>query len=249
MSKPFEGQVAIVTGAGRGIGEAIAKRLADGGAKVAVVSRTEANAAKTAEAINAAHPEAAKAYPVDVADFQAVQELGEAILTDFGRIDILVNNAGVTRDGLSMRMSSEDWDAVVDTNLKGAFNFIRAVQRPMAKQRSGRIINIASVVGLTGNAGQANYSASKAGLIGLTKTIARELSGRGITSNVVAPGFIETDMTAVLPESIRTAVVEKIPLARFGAPDDIAAAVAFLAGPEAGYITGQVLVVDGGMVM
>jgi 3-oxoacyl-[acyl-carrier protein] reductase len=249
MEKPFEGKIAIVTGAGRGIGEAIAKRLADGGAKVAVVSRTEANAAKTAEAINGAHPGAAKAYAVDVADFQAVQELGEAIVTDFGKVDILVNNAGVTRDGLSMRMSSEDWDAVVDTNLKGAFNFIRAVQRPMAKQRSGRIINIASVVGITGNAGQANYSASKAGLIGLTKTIARELSGRGITSNVVAPGFIETDMTAVLPESIRTAVVGKIPLARFGAPDDIAAAVAFLAGPEAGYITGQVLVVDGGMVM
>jgi 3-oxoacyl-[acyl-carrier protein] reductase len=249
MSKPFEGQTAIVTGAGRGIGEAIAKRLADSGAKVAVVSRTEANAAKTAEAINSMHPGAAKAYAVDVADFQAVQELGDAILADFGKVDILVNNAGVTRDGLSMRMSSEDWDAVVDTNLKGAFNFIRAVQRPMAKQRSGRIINIASVVGITGNAGQANYSASKAGLIGLTKTIARELSGRGITSNVVAPGFIETDMTAVLPESIRTAVVEKIPLGRFGATDDIAAAVAFLAGPEAGYITGQVLVVDGGMVM
>jgi 3-oxoacyl-[acyl-carrier protein] reductase len=249
MEKPFEGKIAIVTGAGRGIGEAIAKRLAEGGAKVAVVSRTEANAAKTAEAINGTHPGAAKAYAVDVADFQAVQELGEAIVTDFGKVDILVNNAGVTRDGLSMRMSSEDWDAVVDTNLKGAFNFIRAVQRPMAKQRSGRIINIASVVGITGNAGQANYSASKAGLIGLTKTIARELSGRGITSNVVAPGFIETDMTAVLPESIRTAVVGKIPLARFGAPDDIAAAVAFLAGPEAGYITGQVLVVDGGMVM
>jgi 3-oxoacyl-[acyl-carrier protein] reductase len=249
MSKPFEGETAIVTGAGRGIGEAIAKRLADGGAKVAVVSRTEANAAKTAEAINGTHPGAAKAYAVDVADFQAVQELGDAILADFGKVDILVNNAGVTRDGLSMRMSSEDWDAVVDTNLKGAFNFIRAVQRPMAKQRSGRIINIASVVGITGNAGQANYSASKAGLIGLTKTIARELSGRGITSNVVAPGFIETDMTAVLPESIRTAVVEKIPLGRFGATGDIAAAVAFLAGPEAGYITGQVLVVDGGMVM
>ena len=249
MSKPFEGQTAIVTGAGRGIGEAIAKRLADGGAKVAVVSRTEANAAKTAEAINGTHPGAAKAYAVDVADFQAVQELGDAILADFGKVDILVNNAGVTRDGLSMRMSSEDWDAVVDTNLKGAFNFIRAVQRPMAKQRSGRIINIASVVGITGNAGQANYSASKAGLIGLTKTIARELSGRGITSNVVAPGFIETDMTAVLPESIRTAVVGKIPLGRFGATGDIAAAVAFLAGPEAGYITGQVLVVDGGMVM
>jgi 3-oxoacyl-[acyl-carrier protein] reductase len=249
MSKKFAGQVAIVTGAGRGIGEAIARRLAAEGAKVAVVSRTEANAAKTAEAINAEYPAAAKAYAVDVADFAAVQELGDAILRDFERVDILVNNAGVTRDGLSMRMSSEDWDVVVDTNLKGAFNFIRAVQRPMAKLRRGRIINIASVVGLTGNAGQVNYAASKAGLVGLTKSIARELSGRGITANVVAPGFIETDMTAVLPESIRTAVVDKIPLGRFGAPDDIAAAVVFLAGEEAGYITGQTLVVDGGMVM
>lgn len=238
-----------MTGAGRGIGEAIAKRLAAEGARVAVVSRTEANAARTAEAINAAHPDTARPYAVDVADFQAVQELADLILRDFGKIDILVNNAGVTRDGLSMRMSSEDWDVVVDTNLKGAFNFIRAIQRPMAKQRSGRIINIASVVGLTGNAGQANYAASKAGLVGLTKSIARELAGRGVTANVVAPGFIETDMTAVLPESIRTAVVEKIPLARFGVPDDIAAAVAFLAGREAGYITGQTLVVDGGMVM
>ena len=249
MKNPFEGQAAIVTGAGRGIGEAIAKRLADGGARVAVVSRTESNAAKTAEAINAAHAGAAKAYAVDVADFSAVQELGDAILKDFGKVDILVNNAGVTRDGLSMRMSSEDWDIVVDTNLKGAFNFIRAVQRPMAKQRSGRIINISSVSGIMGNAGQANYAASKAGLIGLTKTIARELSGRGITVNAVAPGFIQTDMTDVLPESIRTAVVERIPLGRFGAPEDIAAAVAFLAGPEAAYITGQTLVVDGGMVM
>jgi 3-oxoacyl-[acyl-carrier protein] reductase len=249
MSKKFEGQVAVVTGAGRGIGEAIAKTLAAGGARVAVVSRTEANAEKTAQAINASHPGAATAYAVDVADFNAVQELAAAIIEQLGRVDILVNNAGVTRDGLSMRMSSEDWDVVVDTNLKGAFNFIRAVQRPMAKQRSGRIINISSVSGIMGNAGQANYAASKAGLIGLTKTIARELSGRGITVNAVAPGFIETDMTNVLPESIRTAVVERIPLGRFGAPDDIAAAVAFLAGSEAGYITGQTLVVDGGMVM
>ncbi len=240
---------AIVTGAGRGIGEAIAKRLAAEGGRVAVVSRTEANAGRTADAINAERPDAAKAYAVDVADFHAVQELADAILKDFGKVDILVNNAGVTRDGLSMRMSSEDWDAVVDTNLKGAFNFIRAIQRPMAKQRSGRIINIASVVGLTGNAGQANYAASKAGLIGLTKSIARELAGRGVTVNVVAPGFIETDMTGVLPESIRTAVIEKIPLGRFGATEDIASAVAFLAGPESAYITGQTLVVDGGMVM
>jgi 3-oxoacyl-[acyl-carrier protein] reductase len=249
MSKNFEGQVAVVTGAGRGIGEAIATRFAEEGAKVAVVSRTEANASKSADAINAAHPGAAKAYAVDVADFAAVQELGEAIIADFGKVDILVNNAGLTRDGLSMRMSSEDWDIVVDTNLKGAFNFIRAVQRPMAKQRSGRIINISSVSGLMGNAGQANYAASKAGLIGLTKTIARELAGRGITVNAVAPGFIETDMTSVLPESIRTAVIERIPLGRFGAPDDIAAAVAYLAGAGARYVTGQTLVVDGGMVM
>ena len=247
MSKTFEGRVAIVTGAGRGIGEAIARKFADEGAKVAVVSRTEANAAKTADAINAAHSGAAKAYAVDVADFNAVQELADTIMRDFGKVDILVNNAGVTRDGLSMRMSSEDWDVVVDTNLKGAFNFIRAIQRPMAKQRSGRIINISSVSGIMGNAGQANYAASKAGLIGLTKTIARELSGRGITVN--APGFIETDMTAVLPENIRVAVVERIPLGRFGAPEDIASAVAYLAGAEAGYITGQTLVVDGGMVM
>ena len=249
MCEIFKGQTAIVTGAGRGIGEAIAKRLADGGAKVAVVSRTESNAGKTADAINAAHSGAAKAYAVDVADFNAVQELADAIMKDFGKVDILVNNAGVTRDGLSMRMSSEDWDLVVDTNLKGAFNFIRAVQRPMAKQRSGRIINISSVSGIMGNAGQANYAASKAGLIGLTKTIARELSGRGITVNAVAPGFIQTDMTDVLPESIRAAVVERIPLGRFGAPEDIAAAVAFLAGSEASYITGQTIVVDGGMVM
>ncbi len=249
MSNKFEGQVAIVTGAGRGIGEAIARKLAEEGAKVAVVSRTESNATKTADAINVAHPGAAKAYAVDVADFNAVQELADAILRDFGKVNILVNNAGVTRDGLSMRMSSEDWDVVVDTNLKGAFNFIRAIQRPMAKQRSGRIINISSVSGIMGNAGQANYAASKAGLIGLTKTIARELSGRGITVNAVAPGFIETDMTAVLPENIRVAVVERIPLGRFGAPEDIASAVAYLAGAEAGYITGQTLVVDGGMVM
>jgi len=249
MSKRFAGQVAVVTGAGRGIGEAIAKRFAEEGAKVAVVSRTESNAAKTAEAINAAHAEAAKAYAVDVADFQAVQELADVILKDFGKVDILVNNAGVTRDGLSMRMSSEDWDVVVDTNLKGAFNFIRAVQRPMAKQRSGRIINISSVSGLMGNAGQANYAASKAGLIGLTKTIARELAGRGVTVNAVAPGFIDTDMTKALPEGIINEVKNVIPLKRFGAPEDIAAAVAYLAGPEAGYVTGQTLVVDGGMVM
>lgn len=247
--KRLENQVAIVTGAGRGIGEAIAKRLADEGAKVACVSRSEANSARVAEGINAEHPGVAKAYAVDVSDRKAVAELGEKILVDFGKVDILVNNAGVTRDGLAMRMSEEDWDLVLDTNLKGAFNFIQAVMRPMIKQRGGRIINIASVAGLMGNAGQANYAASKAGLIGLTKSIARELASRKITSNAVAPGFITTDMTDVLPDDVKTNVVKQIPMARFGETCDIAAAVAYLASPEAKYMTGQTLVVDGGMVM
>lgn len=245
----FENQIAIVTGAGRGIGEAIAKRLAAEGAKVACVSRSEANSAKVAEAINAEFPGAAKGYAVDVADKKAVEAAAAKIFADFGKVDILVNNAGITRDGLAMRMSEEDWDAVLDTNLKGAFNFIQAVMRPMLKQRSGRIVNMASVAGVMGNAGQANYSASKAGLIGLTKTLARELASRGITVNAVAPGFIKTDMTDVLPEAIKTGVVGQIPLGRFGEPEDIAAAVTFLASAEAGYITGQTLNVDGGMVM
>jgi 3-oxoacyl-[acyl-carrier protein] reductase len=240
---------AIVTGAGRGIGEAIARRLARDGARVACVSRSDSNATRTAEAINAATPDAARPYAVDVADKKAVAAICERILADFGRVDILVNNAGLTRDGLAMRMSEEDWDLVLDTNLKGAFNFIQGVMRPMVKQRAGRIINIASVAGLTGNAGQANYAASKAGLIGLTKTLARELASRNITVNAVAPGFITTDMTTVLPDNVKTAVLAQIPLSRFGDPEDIAAAVAFLAGPESKYITGQTLTVDGGMVM
>jgi 3-oxoacyl-[acyl-carrier protein] reductase len=245
----FGNQVAIITGAGRGIGHAIALRFAAEGARVAVVSRTELNANRTAEEINAQFAGLAKAYAVDVADHAAVKKLAEQILGDFSRVDILVNNAGLTRDGLSMRMSEQDWDVVVDTNLKGAFNFIQAVERPMIKQRSGRIINIASVAGLMGNAGQANYAASKAGLIGLTKVIARELASRGITSNAVAPGFIATDMTEGLPEALKTGVVGQIPLGKFGEPDDIACAVAFLASAEAKYITGQVLTVDGGLVM
>lgn len=245
----FENQVVVVTGAGRGIGHAIALRLAQEGARVASVSRSEENARKTADEINAVRPDSAKAYAVDVADHANVQKIGAQILEDFGRVDVLVNNAGVTRDGLSMRMSTEDWDTVLDTNLKGAFNFSQAVMRSMIKQRSGRIINISSVSGLTGNAGQANYSASKAGLIGLTKTLARELASRGITVNAVAPGFIVTDMTGGLSEDVKQAIMSKIPLAKLGQPEDIAAAVAFLASPEANYITGQVLTVDGGMVM
>ncbi len=245
----FANQVAVITGAGRGIGHAIALKFAAEGARVAVVSRNETNALRTADEINARHAGLAKAYAVDVASHPAVAELAAQILADFSRVDILVNNAGVTRDGLSMRMSEEDWDVVVDTNLKGTFNCIQAFERSMIKQRSGRIINIGSVAGLMGNAGQANYAASKAGVLGLSKSIARELASRGITCNVVAPGFISTDMTDVLPEKIKQAVVAQIPAGTFGKPEDIAAAVAFLASAEAGYITGQCLTVDGGMVM
>jgi 3-oxoacyl-[acyl-carrier protein] reductase len=242
-------QVAVVTGAGRGIGHAIALRLAAEGARIAAVSRSEANAARTADEINAARADTARAYAVDVAVHADVQTLGKQILADFERVDILVNNAGVTRDGLALRMSEEDWDVVLDTNLKGAFNFIQAFQRGMLRQRGGRIINIASVSGLTGNAGQANYSASKAGLLGLTKSLAREFAGRSVTVNAVAPGFITTDMTDSLPEDVKATVKGNVPLGRFGTPEEIGAAVAFLASPEAGYITGQVLTVDGGMVM
>jgi 3-oxoacyl-[acyl-carrier protein] reductase len=245
----FANQVAIVTGAGRGIGRAIAIRLASEGARVAVVSRTEKNSVQVAEEINAKHAGLAKPYAVDVADHAAVQALCAQVLTDFTRVDILVNNAGITKDGLSMRMSPEDWDAVITTNLKGAFNFYQGVARPMMKQRSGRIINIASVAGLMGNAGQANYAASKAGLIAFTKVIARELATRGITANAVAPGFIGTDMTDVLPQEVKDGVVKQIPMQKFGEPEDIASAVSFLASAEARYITGQVLTVDGGLVM
>ena len=245
----FEGQIAIVTGAGRGIGRAIALRLAGEGARVACVSRREENATKIADEINNIRGDAAKAYAVDVADHTAVQKIGARILEDFGRSDILVNNAGVTRDVLAMRMSLEDWDAVIDTNLRGAFSFTHALVRSMTKQRSGRIINISSVIGLMGNAGQTNYGASKAGLIGFTKSLARELASRSITVNAVAPGFVITDMTAGLSDQVKDAIHSKIPLGRTGTPEDIAAAVAFLASSEAAYITGQVLCVDGGIAM
>lgn len=245
----FEKQVAIVTGAGRGIGHAIAVRLANEGAQVACVSRSEENAKRTSDEINAARPDAARFYAVDVSDHEAVQPVGARILEEFGRVDILVNNAGVTRDGLSMRMSVADWDTVLNTNLRGAFNFVQSVLRSMIKQRSGRIINISSVIGLIGNAGQTNYAASKAGLIGFTKSLARELASRGITVNAVAPGFIVTDMTGSLSEEIQKKIIGQIPLGRVGDPNDIASSVAFLASAEAAYITGQVLCVDGGMVM
>jgi 3-oxoacyl-[acyl-carrier protein] reductase len=245
----FENQVAVVTGAGRGIGHAISVRLANEGARVACVSRTESNAKKTADEINAMRLDAAKYYTVDVADHAAVQKIAAQILQDFGKIDILVNNAGMTRDGLAMRMSVEDWDSVININLRGAFSFTQAMLRAMIKQRGGRIINISSVSGLMGNAGQTNYAASKAGLIGFTKSLARGLASRNITVNAVAPGFITTDMTAGLSDEIKKTLHAKIPLGKTGTPDDIANAVAFLASGEASYITGQTICVDGGIVM
>ena len=249
MVMRFDNQVAIITGAGRGIGHAIAARLASEGARVACVSRSEENAKRTADELNSARADSAKPYAVDVADHEAVQKSCAQILEDLGKIDILVNNAGVTRDGLAMRMSIKDWDTVINTNLRGAFNFAHPIVRAMIKQRSGRIINISSVIGLIGNAGQANYAASKAGLIGFTKSLARELASRNITVNAIAPGFITTDMTAGLSDEIKKTIQSQIPLGKTGAPDDIGNAVAFLASAEASYITGQVLCVDGGMVM
>lgn len=241
-------QIALVTGAGRGIGRAIALKFAAEGAEVACVSRTAENSDKVAAEIRALGRKA-WAYAVDVSNAAEVNATAEKVLAEAGRVDILVNNAGITRDGLLMRMSEADWDAVLDTNLKGAFLFTKAFSRTFLKQRSGRIINIASVVGLVGNPGQANYAASKAGLIGFTKSVARELSSRGITVNALAPGFVDTDMTAGLNESVRTELLKNIPLGSFGQAEDIAAAAAFLASPAARYITGQVLAVDGGMAM
>jgi 3-oxoacyl-[acyl-carrier protein] reductase len=244
----LQNQVAVVTGAGRGIGRAIALKLAAAGADVVCVSRTQENSDKVAAEVRATGRKS-WAYAVDVSDAKAVTAAAEKILAEAGRVDILVNNAGVTRDGLLMRMSEEDWDTVLNTNLKGAFSFMKAFSRTLIKQRSGRIINISSVIGLIGNAGQCNYAASKAALIGLTKSVAREVASRNITVNAVAPGFIETDMTAVLDEKMKTEISQKIPLNCLGKPEDIAEAVLFLASPAARYITGQVLTVDGGMVM
>lgn len=241
-------QIAVVTGAGRGIGRAIALRFAGAGADVVCVSRTVENSEKVAGEVRALG-QRAWALAVDVSDAGQVSAAAEKILSEAGRVDILVNNAGVTRDGLLMRMSEADWDAVLNTNLRGAFVFTKAFTRSLLKQRSGRIINIASVIGLMGNAGQCNYAASKAGLIGFTKSVARELGSRGITCNAIAPGFIETDMTSALAEEQRAALLKQIPLGGFGRGEDIAEAALYLAGPGGRYVTGQVLVVDGGMVM
>ncbi len=241
-------QIAVVTGAGRGIGRAIALKFASEGADVVCVSRTRENSEKVAAEVAAL---GRRSWPVavDVADPVAVAAAGNQIIEQTQKVDILVNNAGVTRDGLLMRMSDADWDTVLNTNLRGAFAFTRAFTRVFVRQRSGRIINIVSVIGLMGNAGQANYAASKAGLIGFTKSVARELASRGITVNALAPGFIETDMTSGLGEELRAGILKQIPLGAFGHADDIAAAALFLASPVARYITGQVLAVDGGMTM
>lgn len=242
-------RTAVVTGGSRGIGRAVCVELAKQGANVVLCYA--GNAAAAEESVQACNALGVQALAIrcDVTDANAVQEMIQKTLAQFGSIDILVNNAGITRDGLLMTMKEDAFDAVLDTNLKGAFLCTKAVVRTMMKQRCGRIINLSSVVGLRGNAGQVNYAASKAGLIGMTKSLAKELAGRGITVNAVAPGFIETDMTAVLPETARTALLGSIPMQRLGAAEEVAAAVAFLSGDAAAYITGQVLCVDGGMAM
>lgn len=242
------GKVAVVTGASRGIGREIALRLAREGADVAVTATTLDSARKTADEIEQIGRRAL-ALAVDVADAAAVEALFASVVAAFGKVDILVNNAGITRDGLLLRMKDADWDAVLDVNLKGAFNCTREAAKLMAKARSGRIVNIGSVVGEMGNAGQVNYCASKAGMIGMTKAAARELAKRGITVNAVTPGFIETDMTAVLSEKVRESLMQQIPLERFGAPEDIANAVHFLVSDMGSYVTGHVLSVNGGMYM
>jgi len=241
-------QIAVVTGAGRGIGRAIALKFAAEGADVVCVSRTAENSEKVAGEIRALGRKA-WAHALDVADAAAVSATAETILAEAGKVDILVNNAGVTRDGLLMRMSDADWDAVLDTNLKGAFLVTKAFSRSMIKARAGRVINVSSVIGLIGNAGQCNYAASKAGLIGFTQSVAKELAARHITVNAIAPGFIETDMTSELKPEMRDVILKQIPLGSFGQAEDIAGVALFLAGPSARYITGQVLTVDGGMVM
>ena len=245
----LEGKIALVTGAAKGIGRAIALALAADGATVVVnYNGSKERAEQVVEEIKALGADG-MAYQCNVADTAATADMVKEVIKTYGKLDILVNNAGITRDNLIMKMSEEDFDAVIDANLKGCFNTIKAVSRQMLKQRAGRIINITSVSGILGNAGQANYAASKAGIIGLTKTMARELASRGTTVNAVAPGFVDTDMTQVLPENVKEAATAQIPLGRFGKPEDIANMVAYLASEKASYITGQIISVDGGMAI
>ena len=245
----FTGKTAVVTGGSRGLGRAVCLELAAGGANVVLCYAGNENAANETAAACEALGAKVLAVRCDVADSAQVKALMDEALKVFGRIDILVNNAGITRDGLLMMMKETDFDDVINTNLKGAFLCMKAVARTMMKQRYGRIVNLSSVVGLRGNAGQVNYAASKAGVIGMTKSLAKELASRGVTVNAVAPGFMETDMTAAMPEAAKTATLAAIPMGRMGAAEDVAKAVAFLASEEAGYITGQVVAVDGGMAM
>lgn len=249
MSSKLSGKVAFVTGASRGIGRAIALQLAQDGAKVALnFASNSAKAEEVKAQIEAAGGEAMLVQG-DVAKFEVVTELIKKVVDTWGRLDILINNAGITRDNLLLKMSEEDFDKVISTNLKGVFNCTKAVTKLMMKQRGGRIVNMSSVVGLKGNISQANYAAAKAGIIGFTKSAARELASRGVTVNAVAPGFINTDMTAALSEKVKEVMLQEIPAGRMGTPEDVANAVAFLVSDEAAYITGQVLSVDGGMVM
>ena len=245
----FSGKTAVVTGGSRGLGRAVCRKLAEGGANV--VFSYAGNTAAAQETVKELESMGAEVRAVqgNVADSEAVKALMDTAVKEFGHIHILVNNAGITRDGLAMMMKEEDFDAVIDTNLKGTFLCMKAVSRIMLRQKYGRIVNLSSVVGIHGNAGQVNYAASKAGVIGMTKSLAKELAAKGITVNAVAPGFITTDMTDALPEAAKTALLATIPMARLGAPEDVADAVAFLAGDEAAYITGQILGVDGGMGM
>ncbi|NCC33303.1 MAG: 3-oxoacyl-[acyl-carrier-protein] reductase [Chloroflexia bacterium] len=249
MKVDLTGRVALVTGAGRGIGRAIALELAEAGATVVVNYRESAVGAAEVVATITASGGKAMALQADVSESDAVDALVKTVLTTYGRLDILVNNAGITRDGLLLRMKNEDFDQVIATNLRSVFVCTRAVLRQMSKQRSGRIINLASVIGLIGNAGQANYSAAKAGIIGFTKATAREMAGRNVTVNAIAPGFIETEMTNVLNDETRTAILETIPLGRFGQAREVAQLVCFLASDAAAYLTGQTITIDGGMVM
>lgn len=245
----MDGRVAVVTGGRRGIGLAIVEMLTRRGAEVVMGDRTIDESTKVAEVVAEDCQCRVKAMQVDVSNPESVNAMIDATLKEFGKIDILINNAGVTRDTLIMRMTEDDWDFVMNVNLKGAWNCCKAVVRPMMKQRYGRIVNISSVSGLAGQAGQTNYSASKAGLVGLTKSLAREVASRNITVNAVAPGFIPTALTVDLPQELKDGMMKLIPLGRWGEPTEIASAVTFLASDEAGYITGQVLSVDGGMMM